>query len=118
MTIVVVGGGPTGVELAGAFAELAQHVLREDFQRIDPGQARVILIEGGPRVLEQLSPAFPPAPKAVEDPGGAGANGQHEVRNISEGRVDLETARRSAPKHHLGGRGRGLAGDANAGRAT
>src|SRR5438034_1881771 len=50
MTIVVVGGGPTGVELAGAFAELTRHVLRKDFRRIDPGKARVILIEAGPRL--------------------------------------------------------------------
>jgi NADH dehydrogenase len=54
MTLVVVGGGPTGVELAGAFAELARHVLRRDFRRIDPGQARVVLIEAGPRLLPQL----------------------------------------------------------------
>ena len=54
MTIVVVGGGPTGVELAGAFAELARHVLRRDFRRIDPGQARVILVEAGPRLLPQM----------------------------------------------------------------
>ena len=56
MTIVVVGGGPTGVELAGAFAELARHVLKADFRRIDPAQARVILIEAGPRILSNLSP--------------------------------------------------------------
>src|SRR5207249_4325832 len=54
MTIVVVGGGPTGVELAGAFAELVRRVLRKDFRRIDPAQARVILIEAGPRVLAHL----------------------------------------------------------------
>src|SRR5438105_4983265 len=42
MTIVVVGGGPTGVELAGAFAELANHVLKRDFRHIDPRQARVL----------------------------------------------------------------------------
>ncbi len=54
MTMVVVGGGPTGVELAGAFAELARHVLRRDFRRIDPGQARVVLIEAGPRLLPQM----------------------------------------------------------------
>jgi NADH dehydrogenase len=54
MTLVVVGGGPTGVELAGAFAELSRHVLRRDFRRIDPGQARVVLIEAGPRLLPQL----------------------------------------------------------------
>jgi NADH dehydrogenase len=54
MTMVVVGGGPTGVELAGAFAELARHVLRRDFRRIDPGQARVVLVETGPRLLPQM----------------------------------------------------------------
>ncbi|MBI3924177.1 MAG: NAD(P)/FAD-dependent oxidoreductase [Armatimonadetes bacterium] len=51
MTIVAVGGGPTGVELAGAMAELRYHVLRWDFDRIKPEQARVILIEGGDRLL-------------------------------------------------------------------
>jgi len=55
MTIVIVGGGPTGVELAGAFAELTRKVLKGDFQRIDPGQARVVLIEGTPRLLRQFS---------------------------------------------------------------
>jgi NADH dehydrogenase len=55
MTIVVVGGGPTGVELAGAIAELARHVLKGDFRRIDPRQAHVILIESGPRLLPHFS---------------------------------------------------------------
>ncbi len=51
MTTVVVGGGPTGVELAGSFAELARTVLYRDFDHIDPRQARILLVEGGPRVL-------------------------------------------------------------------
>jgi NADH dehydrogenase len=51
MTMIVVGGGPTGVELAGTFAELARMVLVKDFDRIDPSKARVILIEGSNRVL-------------------------------------------------------------------
>jgi NADH dehydrogenase len=55
-TIVVVGGGPTGVELAGAFAELTKVVLRKDFRRIDPAAARVVLIEAGPRLLAHLPP--------------------------------------------------------------
>ena len=55
MTIVVVGGGPTGVELAGALAELAHTVLCSDFRRIDPRQARVVLAESGPRLLERFS---------------------------------------------------------------
>ena len=54
MTLVIVGGGPTGVELAGACAELAHRVLRRDFDRIDPGRARIILIEALPRILTQF----------------------------------------------------------------
>lgn len=54
LTFVVVGGGPTGVEMAGAIAELARHTLRRDFRRIDPRQTRVILAEAGPRVLAQF----------------------------------------------------------------
>lgn len=55
LTMVVVGGGPTGVELAGAFAELARQVLADDFRRIDPTKSRVILIESSDRVLNHLS---------------------------------------------------------------
>jgi len=51
LTIVVVGGGPTGVELAGAIAELARRTLARDFRAIDPARARVVLVEAGPRVL-------------------------------------------------------------------
>ncbi|PTX97606.1 FAD-dependent oxidoreductase [Verrucomicrobia bacterium LW23] len=54
MTMVVVGGGPTGVELAGAFSELARTVLASDFAHIDPKEARVILIEAAPRILTHL----------------------------------------------------------------
>ena len=56
LTFVVVGAGPTGVELAGALAEIARHVLTRDFRLIDPSSARVVLVEAGPRVL----PAFAP----------------------------------------------------------
>ncbi len=51
LTIVIVGGGPTGVELAGAVAELARRALARDFRVIDPRQTRVILVEAGPRLL-------------------------------------------------------------------
>lgn len=51
MTFVVVGGGPTGVEMAGAIAEIARYTLAKDFRHIDPSQARVILVEGEPKVL-------------------------------------------------------------------
>jgi NADH dehydrogenase len=52
LTFVIVGGGPTGVELAGALAEIARETLKRDFRAIDPRQARVLLVEGGPRILE------------------------------------------------------------------
>jgi NADH:quinone reductase (non-electrogenic) len=54
MNLVVVGGGPTGVELAGAIAELASRALAQDFRHIDPRAARIILIEAGPRVLPSM----------------------------------------------------------------
>ncbi|MBA3443266.1 MAG: NAD(P)/FAD-dependent oxidoreductase [Gemmatimonadales bacterium] len=55
LTFVVVGGGPTGVEMAGAVAELRRYALRRDFRRIDPGEATVLLLEGGLRLL----PSYP-----------------------------------------------------------
>jgi NADH dehydrogenase len=51
LTFVVIGGGPTGVELAGAIAEIARHTVSKDFRAFDPRDARVILLEGGPRIL-------------------------------------------------------------------
>ncbi|HYT59241.1 MAG TPA: NAD(P)/FAD-dependent oxidoreductase [Haliangiales bacterium] len=90
MTMVVVGGGPTGVELAGAFAELARHVLKSDFRRIDPTQARIVLIEAAPRILAHL-----PAELSARAQRQLGAKGVEvrtgaKVRNLSQGRVELE----------------------------
>ena len=55
LTFVVIGGGPTGVELAGAIAELAKHVLARDFRSIDLAATRVVLLEAGPRILGAFS---------------------------------------------------------------
>ena len=55
LTFAIVGGGPTGVELAGAIAEIADHVLVDDFRHIDPRDARVVLVEAGPRILPAYS---------------------------------------------------------------
>lgn len=55
LTFVIVGGGPTGVEMAGAIADISRTVIVSDFRRIDPAQARVLLVEAGPRILT----AFP-----------------------------------------------------------
>lgn len=57
LTFTIIGGGPTGVELAGAIAELARHGMEGEFRNIDPAQTRVLLIEAGPRLLA----AFPEA---------------------------------------------------------
>jgi NADH dehydrogenase len=64
LTFVLVGGGPTGAELAGAIGEISRHVLKSDFRSIDPREARVVLLEAGPRLL----PTFPAdlAAKAAE----------------------------------------------------
>jgi NADH dehydrogenase len=55
LTFVLIGGGPTGVELAGALAEIARHTLKHEFDRIDPESSRIVLIEAGPTIL----PSFP-----------------------------------------------------------
>ena len=56
LTFVVVGGGPTGVELAGALAEIARDTLSHEFRSIDPSHARILLVEGSPRVLSSYPP--------------------------------------------------------------
>ena len=56
MTIAVIGGGPTGVELAGSIAELSRYTLARDFRHIHPADTRIILVEAGPRVLPTFAP--------------------------------------------------------------
>jgi NADH dehydrogenase len=89
MTTVVVGGGPTGVEMAGSIAELARHALARDFRRIDPRQARILLVEAGPRLLA----AFPQsladyAQRSLERLGVTVMTGQ-AVESIEPGAVTI-----------------------------
>jgi NADH:ubiquinone reductase (H+-translocating) len=89
MTFVIIGGGPTGVEMAGAIAEIARYTLASDFRHIDPSQARVILIEGDPRVLG----AFPEdlqisAMKQLVDLGVEVRTGVHAT-NLSDAGVQI-----------------------------
>ncbi|MEH2195393.1 MAG: NAD(P)/FAD-dependent oxidoreductase [Nostoc sp.] len=56
LTFVIVGGGPTGVELAGAIAELAYKTLKEDFRSIDTSETKILLLQGGPRILPHMAP--------------------------------------------------------------
>jgi NADH dehydrogenase len=89
LTFVVVGGGPTGVELAGALAEISRHALAHDFRAIHPESARIILIEGGPNILGTYPPelsAF--ARRALERLGVSVWTGT-AVTDIREGQVVL-----------------------------
>ncbi len=82
MTIIVVGGGPTGVEMAGSVAELALHALARDFRHIDPRQARILLVEAGPRLLSSFpQPLAEYAQRALEKLGVTVMLGQ-PVENI------------------------------------
>jgi NADH dehydrogenase len=90
LTIVIVGGGPTGVELAGAFAELTRTVLRRDFRRIDPSQAKIILIEGAPNVLSFLPPDLAQSATRQLEQLGAHVRTSVRVKDIRDGEVELE----------------------------
>jgi NADH dehydrogenase len=78
LTFAVVGAGPTGAELAGTLAEIARHTLRDEFRQIAPGDARIVLVEGGDRVL----PTYPPELSA------------RAQRQLEELGVDVRTAGR------------------------
>jgi NADH dehydrogenase len=65
LTFVVIGGGPTGVEMAGALAELAQAIVANDFRNLKAGMLRVILLQGGERVLPQFAPSLSAKAKAA-----------------------------------------------------
>jgi NADH dehydrogenase len=90
MTLVVIGGGPTGVELAGAFAELAKNVLKADFRHIDPSQARVILIEASPFVLSNFPPDLAMNATETLRQMGVEVRTERKVKNLSPGLVELD----------------------------
>ena len=91
MTLVIIGGGPTGVELAGAFAELARTVLRRDFRHIDPAQARIILLEGSPAVLGNFPPDLSRSAQRQLEALGVHVRTSTRVKDIREGEVELES---------------------------
>jgi NADH dehydrogenase len=91
MTIVIVGGGPTGVELAGAFAELARTVLRKDFRRIDPSHARIILIEAASAILNHLPADLSASARAQLAALGVQVRTATRVKEIRDGEVELES---------------------------
>ena len=104
LTFVVVGGGPTGVEMAGQIAELARDTLRSEFRSVDPAECRVLLVEMADRVLT----AFPPSlsKKAARSLEGLGVTPmlRHTVVGIEAESVTIEAADKSAeriPAHNV-----------------
>ena len=96
LTFVIVGGGPTGVELAGAIAEISRHVLVSDFRAIDPRESSIQVLEAGPRIL----PSFPPdlagkAQRALERLGVQVRTGC-PVREVDAGSVEAGDSRIAA----------------------
>lgn len=89
MTLVVIGGGPTGVELAGALIELSRQVLRRDFRRIDPTQSRVILIEGSPRLLAQFPEELSQNARETLEKMGVEVRTETRVKDLQRGKVLL-----------------------------
>ena len=87
MTMVVIGGGPTGVEMAGGLAELTRSVLRWDFRKIKPHQARVILLEGGPRLLAAMDPPLSEYTAKRLAKMGVEVRLEERVQTLEEGRV-------------------------------
>ena len=109
MTFVIVGGGPTGVELAGALGEIANDTLRNDFRNINPSEARIILVEGTDRIL----PPYPPESFAVSPKNGRASRryrAHRRARHRCEGRVRHDSrgrqGRRDSHAHNSLGRGR------------
>ena len=93
LTFVVVGAGPTGVELAGALAEIARHVLARDFRHIDPTSARVVLVEAGPRVLPAFAPELSAAARRRLERMGVQVLLGRPVTGIDSGGVSMGSER-------------------------
>src|SRR5207247_8490566 len=107
LTLVVVGGGPTGVEMAGALAEIARHTLPGDFRHIDPTSARVVLVEAGPRVLAAYPPDLSESARRQLDALGVQAWTGAAVTARARGGLEVGGDRRGDP---AGGPARGSAG--------
>jgi len=98
MTFVIVGGGPTGVEMAGAIAEIARITLIKDFRHIDSSQARVLLIEGSPEILSAFSGGLPNSALKQLTNIGVDVRLGARVENISEEGVTLKGGEKIAAK--------------------
>ncbi len=92
LTFVVVGAGPTGVEMAGQIAELTQHTLRKSFKRIDTTSARVVLLDGANAVLAPFGPRLSAAAQRVLEKAGVEVKLGALVTNVDAGGLDIKYA--------------------------
>lgn len=90
LTFVLIGAGPTGVEMAGALAELAHHTLKGEFRTIDPSEARILLVEGMDRVLPPYPPALSERARASLEALGVEVWTGTFVTDVREGRVTVK----------------------------
>src|ERR1700692_1692633 len=97
LQFVVIGGGPTGVELAGTLAEIAHHALNHEFRNIDPRLSRILLIEGGPRVLPAYSEELSRKAEAQLRRLGVDVRTSHMVTRIEPGAVWVGDERIPSP---------------------
>jgi NADH dehydrogenase len=93
LTITVVGGGPTGAELAGAIAELARHTLARDFRQFDPKETHVLLVEAGDRILPTYPPSLSRKAQVQLERLGVDVRTGAAVTGIDAGGVDLDGER-------------------------
>jgi len=90
MRIVVVGGGPTGVEMAGALAELAKRVLDKDFRHIRPAEAEIVLLEVAPRILQSFDAGLSESARRQLEDLGVEVRLNQKIRDIREGVIELD----------------------------
>jgi NADH dehydrogenase len=96
LTFVLIGGGPTGAELAGAIGEISRHVLTSDFRAIDPRDARILLLEAGPRILPTFPEELSAKAAAALEKLGVEARTGAAVTAIGEGFVEVGAERLEA----------------------
>jgi NADH dehydrogenase len=89
LTFVIVGGGPTGVELAGALAEIARRALKQEFDNVDPSTARILLIEAGPSILPTFPDSLRDSARRALDRLGVTVIEGRAVTAIEEGAVEF-----------------------------
>lgn len=98
LTFTIVGGGPTGVELAGAIAEIATHSVARDFDAIDPSQSRIVLIEAAPRILATFPEALAASAQRDLERLGVEVMVDSRVTGIDENGVSLASGERLAAR--------------------